>query len=194
MSSTLLDELNSKSPYFKLRPFHETDIFKFNNINLDQWTENYTTSFYFDYIMQYPEWCIVAEDDGIIAGYLLAKAEYYRKSEDWHSHISAISVAPEYRKSGIAKLLLDYFHKLSNLKSCIFADLYVRISNTNAIDLYKSYGYIIYRRVLDYYSGEEDAFDMRLPLEVDKDQSSIKDAGYSISTEKLFNMISNHSR
>ena len=35
------------------------------------------------------------------------------------------------------------------------------MSNKSAITMYEKMGYSIYRRVLGYYSGEEDAFDMR---------------------------------
>ena len=35
------------------------------------------------------------------------------------------------------------------------------------------FGYSIYRRVLDYYTGEEDAFDMRKAMIRDKDKTSI---------------------
>ena len=39
-----------------------------------------------------------------------------------------------------------------------FVDLYVRESNKVAIAMYEKFGYTVYRRVLNYYSGEEDAF------------------------------------
>ena len=39
-----------------------------------------------------------------------------------------------------------------------FVDLFVRESNALAQTMYKNLGYTIYRRVLGYYSGEEDAF------------------------------------
>lgn len=39
-----------------------------------------------------------------------------------------------------------------------FVDLFVRVSNSSAIAMYKSFGYVVYRRVLGYYSGQEDAF------------------------------------
>ena len=42
-----------------------------------------------------------------------------------------------------------------------FVDLFVRVSNVVAIGMYKKFGYSVYRTVLNYYSGEEDAFDMR---------------------------------
>jgi ribosomal protein S18 acetylase RimI-like enzyme len=39
-------------------------------------------------------------------------------------------------------------------------DLFVRVSNEVAVNMYKRLGYVVYRRVLDYYSGDpdEDAF------------------------------------
>lgn len=39
-------------------------------------------------------------------------------------------------------------------------DLFVRVSNQVAINMYKRLGYIVYRTVLEYYSGDtdEDAF------------------------------------
>lgn len=41
-------------------------------------------------------------------------------------------------------------------KHCYFVDLFVRVSNCKAIKMYNSLGYIVYRTVLDYYSGDPD--------------------------------------
>ena len=53
-------------------------------------------------------------------------------------------------------------------------DLFVRASNSVAIRMYQRFGYVTYRRVLDYYSGSddlkvrpEDALDMRKSLALD---------------------------
>lgn len=45
-------------------------------------------------------------------------------------------------------------------KRAYFVDLFVRVSNQVAINMYKRLGYIVYRTVLEYYSGDpdEDAF------------------------------------
>lgn len=41
-------------------------------------------------------------------------------------------------------------------------DLFVRVSNKIAINMYKNLGYIVYRTVIDYYAGpgddDEDAY------------------------------------
>lgn len=45
-------------------------------------------------------------------------------------------------------------------KRAYFVDLFVRVSNKVAINMYTNLGYIVYRTVLEYYSGDpdEDAF------------------------------------
>lgn len=47
-------------------------------------------------------------------------------------------------------------------KNTYFVDLFVRVSNKIAINMYKNLGYIVYRTVIEYYAGpgdlEEDAF------------------------------------
>ena len=47
----------------------------------------------------------------------------------------------------------EYF---SNRKNAYFVDLFVRISNKVAIDMYKKLGYSVYRQVLEYYTGDPD--------------------------------------
>jgi N-terminal acetyltransferase B complex catalytic subunit len=100
-----------------------------------------------------------------LMGYVLGKAEGEGKL--WHGHVSAVTVAPEYRRLGLAKTLMDYFEDVSvNTYNAFFVDLFVRASNRLAINMYEKFGYISYRQVLGYYSGElpEDALDMRKAL------------------------------
>jgi hypothetical protein len=67
---------------------------------------------------------------------------------------------------GLAKTLMDYFENVSVNNSAFFVDLFVRASNSLAIQMYEKFGYVTHRRVLGYYSGElpEDALDMRKAL------------------------------
>jgi len=98
-------------------------------------------------------------------GYVIGKAE--GDGTLWHGHVSALTVAPEYRRLGLAKTLMDYFEDVCvNTYNAYFVDLFVRKSNHLAISMYEKFGYTTYRRVLGYYSGElpEDALDMRKAL------------------------------
>jgi N-terminal acetyltransferase B complex catalytic subunit len=44
-----------------------------------------------------------------------------------------------------------------------FVDLFVRVSNQVAVSMYKKFGYVVYRQVMGYYSGEEDAYGTSCP-------------------------------
>lgn len=49
------------------------------------------------------------------------------------------------------------FYCLFNFrKQAYFVDLFVRVSNKVAINMYTNLGYIVYRTVLEYYSGDPD--------------------------------------
>merc|ERR1711879_576000 len=163
-----------------LRPMLVDDLLHFNGVNLDSFTETFNMAFYFDYLTRWPECCAVAEAaDGSIAGYIIGKVE--GRGEDWHGHVSAISVAPEFRRTGVAKQLMDYLEEISaTMHNCYYVDLFVRGSNKAAIAMYEKFGYVVYRTVVGYYSGEEDAYDMRKPLPRDKDKKCIAKAGFSI--------------
>ena len=91
---------------------------------------------------------------------VLGKSE--GRAENWHGHVSALSVSPLYRKLGIATALMGRLEAASDDADTYFVDLFVRVSNTRAIEMYERMGYVVYRRVLEYYSEpDEDAFGMR---------------------------------
>ena len=151
------------------------DLLSFNNVNLDMLTETYNLSFYMSYMSQWPESFLIAQSphSSSTMGYLLGKAEGYGRL--WHGHVSAVTVAPAYRRLGLAATLMERFEGqvCTQQKDTYFCDLFVRASNTLAIQMYTQLGYVIYRTVLGYYNGEvpEDAYDMRksLPRDVGKE-------------------------
>jgi N-terminal acetyltransferase B complex catalytic subunit len=118
------------------------------------------------YLSKWPESFVVAESPhGALMGYVLGKAE--GEGPLWHGHVSALTVAPEYRRLGLAKTLMEKFEDICvHTYNAYFVDLFVRSSNYLAIHMYEKFGYSTYRRVLGYYSGElpEDALDMRKAL------------------------------
>lgn len=84
------------------RRFRADDLFRFNNVNLDVLTETYTNCFYLQYLTTWPDYCVVQESpNGRMMGYILGKAE--GEGERWHGHVTAVTIAPEYRRLGCAK-------------------------------------------------------------------------------------------
>jgi N-terminal acetyltransferase B complex catalytic subunit len=123
--------------------------------------------------MTWPSLCATCEDtEGRLMGYILGKAE--GQGSLWHGHVTAVTVSSDHRRLGLASLLMKYLETTSEFSyDAYFVDLFVRVSNILAIFMYSSLDYHIYRRVLEYYSGEEDAFDMRKALQRDKEKKSI---------------------
>ncbi|KAJ8325815.1 hypothetical protein BDV3_000948 [Batrachochytrium dendrobatidis] len=170
-----------------IRRFVADDLFKFNNINLDPLTETYNLSFYLGYLAQWPDLCMTAENaNGTLMSYIIGKAEGH--DELWHGHVTALTVAPEFRRLGLARTLMNFLERVSEkVYNTYFVDLFVRSSNSLAIGMYENFGYTTYRRVLDYYTGHdpEDALDMRKALPRDVFKKSIVPLKHPITVDEL---------
>ncbi|ORZ28231.1 acyl-CoA N-acyltransferase [Lobosporangium transversale] len=168
-----------------LRQFKATDLFNFNAINLDSLTETYNISFYLSYLARWPDlFSVQCTPSSTLMAYVMGKAE--GKGTDWHGHVTAITVAPEYRRLGLAQGMMDLLERVSEYPyDGYFVDLFVRRSNKVAIEMYTQLGYSIYRTVRGYYNGEttEDAFDMRKPLKRDVNRQSVRENGESFIVE-----------
>jgi ribosomal protein S18 acetylase RimI-like enzyme len=83
---------------------------------------------------------------------VIGKAE--GQGTNHHGHITALSVAPEYRRLSLAKRLVSLLEDISDsVYQGFFVDLYVRPSNEMATGLYEGMGYSVFRVVKDYYGN-----------------------------------------
>lgn len=156
-----------------IRALTTEDLFMFNNVNMDALTETYHLSYYLMYLARWPEMCSTAEGPGAeTAGYIIGKAE--GREELWHGHVTALTVSPTFRRQRLAERLMGLLEEVTEtVKNGYFVDLFVRVSNAVAIGMYEKFGYTVYRRVLQYYAGEEDAFDMRKAMARDVHKKSV---------------------
>ncbi|QLG73618.1 hypothetical protein HG535_0F01290 [Zygotorulaspora mrakii] len=176
-----------------LQPFEATDLFRLNNINLDILTENFPLGFYFEYLVFWPQLFFksiettIDENDNCsnISGYMMAKTE--GKGHDWHCHITAVTIAPTFRRVSLASRLCKALEAITDSRphEVNFVDLFVKCNNYLAIKLYEKLGYSVFRRVIGYYSSGDDgyptslkntddntdAFDMRKSMPRDKERS-----------------------
>ena len=150
---------------FKLRKFVPDDLQSVMNINRVCLPENYTDFFFMDLHQRFPETFIVAEEDGVIAGYTMCRIEVGLSNYGFggllrKGHVVSIAVLPQYRRKGIAQGVInralegmEYY----KAKQCF---LEVRVTNDAAISLYKKLGFEITRTINGYYSDGEDAYVM----------------------------------
>ena len=96
---------------------------------------------------------------------VIGKAE--GQGTEWHGHVTALTVAPEYRRLSLGRNMMNLLELVSDQAyHGFFVDLYVRCNNNIAIGMYEGLGYSVYRRVREYYGSivgpggkdEEDAF------------------------------------
>ncbi|MEM2756620.1 MAG: GNAT family N-acetyltransferase, partial [Candidatus Bathyarchaeia archaeon] len=80
-------------------------------------------------------------------------------------HIISIAVLPEYRRKGVGRSLM--INSLKGLKEYGAEECYleVRVSNTPAINLYRSLNFEIIRVIKGYYLNGEDAYLMSRKLD-----------------------------
>ncbi|CAN0830478.1 N-terminal acetyltransferase B complex catalytic subunit NAA20 [Linum grandiflorum] len=147
-----------------IKRFCCNDLLRFASVNLDHLTETFNMSFYMTYLARWPDYFHVADAPGNkVMGYIMGKVE--GQGESWHGHVTAVTVATEYRRQQLAKKLMNLLEDISDkIDKGYFVDLFVRASNTPAIKMYEKLGYVIYRRVLRYYSGEEDGLGNAMPF------------------------------
>ena len=150
------------------------DLLKYNGNQLDPLTETFDSYFYLKYMSTNAEYFRVLWNTlGNIIGYCIGKDEGNNKL--YHGHVSAVTIQHNYRRLGCAKQLMDDLEYISNLKKCYFVDLFVRSGNSNAIKFYEKNGYYKYRIIDKYYhDNSEDAWDLRKPMNMDKNKLSLK--------------------
>ncbi|KAF1667588.1 N-alpha-acetyltransferase 20, partial [Aptenodytes patagonicus] len=128
----------------------------------------YGIPFNLQYLAHWPEYFIVAEVPGAeLMGYseygatalmlciftIMGKTEGSVAREERRRHVTALSVAPEFRRLGLAAKLMELLEDISEKKGGFFVDLFVRVSNQVAVNMYKRLGYSAYRTLLEYYSA-----------------------------------------
>ena len=139
------------------------DLWAMQRCNLMCLPENYQMKYYLYHALAWPSLLQVADVDGAIVGYVLAKLDE-DASDDVRGHITSLSVLRTHRKLGLAATLMRAAHRA--LRECYDAkdvSLHVRVSNEAAIHLYRDV--LKYEEVgveAKYYADGEDAYNMRM--------------------------------
>ncbi len=77
---------------------------------------------------------------------------------DGVGHITTIGVAPEYRRRGLARLMLHEIERSFIARGVTTVHLEVRVSNQAAQKLYEHLAYVVVQRMDKYYSNGDDGY------------------------------------
>ncbi len=97
----------------------------------------------------------IRNDQDVMAAFIIALIE-----KDGVGHITAIGVDPEWRRHGLARILLTDIEELLHRRGISTIRLEVRVENSPAINLYEELGYVVVQRLFRYYSSGADGYMM----------------------------------
>ncbi|HIH88227.1 TPA: GNAT family N-acetyltransferase [Candidatus Bathyarchaeota archaeon] len=155
---------------YTLRTFRAEDLNRVMAINFECLPENYSSSFYRELYSRFPETFIVAEADGEIQGYIMCRVERgFSKLKSLSParlvHVVSIATREQYRRRGIAKVLMfEAMKKAAAFYEATECYLEVRVGNEPAIKLYEYLGFAKTKRNYGYYLDGEDAWVMSLAI------------------------------
>ena len=170
-----------------LQPWSLEDIWCYSKVNIDEWTETYSIPFYLYYTLQWPQLAWTARNNsGEVVGYILGSAKTDDPSKA-SGHVTAVTVCEDYRRLGIASMLMNFLEETSDkFFKAMFVDLYVRPTNEHAQNMYHKLGYVLYRRIINYYENlNEDGFDMRKSLPRDKEKKFSIPLDHPVSKDEV---------
>jgi ribosomal-protein-alanine N-acetyltransferase len=161
--------LNRLQEAFKIRKFAMNDLQSVMRINRVALPENYTDYFFIDLFHRHPETFVVAELDGEVVGYIMCRIEMGLSNFGLggltrKGHVVSVAVLSQYRRKGVGEALMNEAMngmRKYNAKQCF---LEVRVTNTEAVGLYKKLAFEITRTIHGYYADGEDAYVMTKKL------------------------------
>lgn len=132
----------------KMEVSHVPDIIK---VERECFTDAWSEAMFLEELSGKFSHYYVAEEDGVAIAYMGMWAL------SGEGHITNVAVAPDFRRKGIAKALIERFIEIAKQEKLEFMTLEVRRSNDKAQALYKSFGFIEVGVRKNYYDNKEDA-------------------------------------
>ncbi len=144
---------------FTIRDFNEADILQIASIAQESFTLPWSIKSFLAESENRQSIFTVAEIDNEIIGYIVVKIILDE------AEILSLAIKPSFRRKGIASTLLkDVIFKLKDIVKICYLE--VRISNVEAINLYKKLGFKEYGIRKNYYiAPQEDALLMKIELQ-----------------------------
>lgn len=153
----------------RLRKFALSDLQSVMEINRLCLPENYSDFFFVDLYRRFPETFIIAEEEGTIIGYIMCRIEAGLSSLGFgglvkKGHVVSVAVMPEHRRKGCGEALVCNAMEAMKLYGSKQCYLEVRVTNEQAVKLYKKLWFEVARTIHGYYADGEDAFVMTKKL------------------------------
>jgi len=150
---------------YEIRRCEGDDIKSVVEINMETLPEHYSEYFYYEILSEFPETFLVAEFGGAIVGYVMCRIEYgfshvKKLGLARKGHIVSIAVKEQHRGKGVGTMLMRASQDAMVIKDATESYLEVRVTNDEAVALYRRLGYAVTSRLEAYYKDGEAALVM----------------------------------
>jgi [ribosomal protein S18]-alanine N-acetyltransferase len=142
----------------EIRAMARSDLDAVMTIEMSSYTHPWKKEHFLQELHSPLSFPLVATINGKVSAYVCLMSLFEE------AQIMNIAVAPDVRRTGIARLLIDAAINTARGKGAENLVLEVRESNHAAIALYESYGFSRYFVRKRYYEGQEDAILMEKEL------------------------------
>ncbi len=154
---------------YTVRRCTKEDLKNVISINLDSLPEHYSDFFFEDILSSSPESFLVAEKDGSLVGYIMCRAEYgfsnfKRFSLTRKGHMISLAILEMHRRRGLGVALVRRAVEGLKLKGISEVYLEVRVTNTDAVKLYKRLAFDILSTMEGYYRDNATAYLMGIQI------------------------------
>ncbi len=114
--------------------------------------------------------CVVAEEGAVLTGFSVAQSVRVRTSQG--GHIVTIDVAPDFRRRGIGRLLMEHIESRMRDDGATWLRLEVAVNNFAALNFYTGLEFEAIGEIPEYYRGSLDAIVMAKALAESANRSS----------------------
>jgi ribosomal protein S18 acetylase RimI-like enzyme len=103
---------------------------------------------------------VVSRHEGRLAGFVIS--EFHEE----HVHLVLLAVGPDYRRSGMGRMLIEWIERMALDAGIFRMVLEVRAGRPDARAFYEAIGYRFVKRLKGYHLGREDALRMERNLAI----------------------------
>ena len=154
---------------YTIRYAEASDVPAVIKVNAATLPEHYSDYFYYEILNEFPNTFIVAELSGEVVSYVMCRTEYglsvlKRFGIARKGHIISIATLETHRRKGVGSTLIRKAMDEMRGASCKEVFLEVRITNDEAVGLYRRLGFQVTGTMQGYYKDGESAYLMAQQL------------------------------
>ena len=154
---------------YTIRYAEASDVPAVIKVNAATLPEHYSDYFYYEILNEFPNTFIVAELGGEVVSYIMCRIEYgpsvmRRFGLARKGHIISIATLQEHRGKGIGTALIQRAMEEMRKGGCKEVFLEVRVTNEEAVALYRKLAFHVGGTMQGYYKDGESAYLMAQQL------------------------------